>query len=55
MSTVIGPFDQDDFYTMSELKKDLAFIRRKKKSNPEYALVETQQQDKLNSYLTRVA
>ena len=55
MGILIGPFDQDDFYTMSELKKDLAFIRRKKKSNPDYALVEQQQQSKLKSYLSRAA
>lgn len=55
MGTVLGPFDTDDWYTMGQLKLDLAFTRKKLKHKPNYELIEREVVEKLRSYQTRVA
>lgn len=53
--TVIGPFDTDDWYTMGQLKLDLAHIRKNLKNKPKYAILEKETISDLKRYLSREA
>lgn len=55
MGKVIGPFDADDWFTMSQLKLDLEFIRKKAKDKPDYQIAEKNTAKLLQQYMTRSA
>lgn len=53
--TVIGPFDEDDWYTMGQLKKALAHARKSLKDTPEFPFAEKDILKDLRKYMTREA
>lgn len=55
MGIVLGPYDVDDWYTMGQLKLDLAFTRKNLKHKPDYPIAERFIRNKLREYLTREA
>ncbi len=55
MGTVIGPFDTDDWFTLSSLKKDLAFAEKNVKGNPEYKEAERAIRRKWKKHVNKVA
>ena len=55
MGQVIGPFDTDDWFTMGQLKLDLAYTRKNLRKKVDYDLAEKFIYAKLKSYMTRQA
>lgn len=55
MGQVIGPFSKNDFYTMKQLKLDLAFNRKHCKEEENFDIAERYIRNKLRNYMTREA
>ena len=53
MGRVIGPFDVDDWFTLSQLKLDLAFAKKHSEKNPDYKIAAREAKKKFNLYATR--
>ena len=53
MGTILGPFDQDDFTTMHNLRADIRHLR--KLNNPDWKLVIERETDTLRGYMGKVA
>ena len=51
----MGPFNEDEWYTMGQLKLDLAYTRKNLKKDKDYPIVERYTRDKLKEYLTKVS